>query len=35
MLVSLFKKSLDGPTRQGFVAMNEALKLEAEKKKKK
>lgn len=32
MLVSLFKKSLDGATRQGFVAMNEAVKLEAEKK---
>jgi hypothetical protein len=32
ILVRLFKKSLDGATRQGFVSMNEALKLEAEKK---
>jgi hypothetical protein len=31
ILVPLFKKSLDGATRQGFVSMNEALKLEAEK----
>jgi len=30
VLVSLFKRSLDGPTREGFVAMNEALKREAE-----
>jgi hypothetical protein len=29
-LVSLFKRSLEGPTKQGFVAMNEALKREAE-----
>jgi hypothetical protein len=30
ILVPLFKRSLDGATRQGFVAMNEALKREAE-----
>jgi hypothetical protein len=30
LLVPLFKKSLDGATRQGFVAMNEAIKQEAE-----
>jgi hypothetical protein len=30
-LVPLFRKSLDGATRQGFIAMNEALKREAEK----
>jgi len=30
LLVPLFRKSLDGATRQGFVAMNEALKREAE-----
>jgi len=30
ILVPLFKGSLDGPTRQGFIAMNEALKREAE-----
>jgi hypothetical protein len=29
-LVPLFRRSLDGATRQGFVAMNEALKREAE-----
>ena len=31
VLVPLFRRSLDGPTKQGFVAMNEALKREAEK----
>jgi hypothetical protein len=31
MLVPLFRRSLDGATKQGFVAMNEALKREAEK----
>lgn len=31
ILVPLFRPCLDGPTRQGFVAMNEALKREAEK----
>lgn len=31
ILVPLFKRSLDDATRQGFVAMNEALKREAEK----
>jgi len=31
LLVPLFRGSLDGATRQGFVAMNEALKREAEK----
>ena len=30
LLVPLFRKSLDGATKQGFVAMNEALKREAE-----
>ena len=30
LLVPLFRRSLDGATRQGFVAMNEALKREAE-----
>ena len=30
ILVPLFKRSLDGATRQGFIAMNEALKREAE-----
>jgi hypothetical protein len=25
-----FKRSLDGPRKQGFVAMNEAIKREAE-----
>jgi hypothetical protein len=29
ILVTLFKKSLSGATKQGFVAMNEALKREA------
>ena len=29
-LVPLFRKSLDGKTKQGFIAMNEALKREAE-----
>jgi hypothetical protein len=32
LLVPLFRRSLDGATRQGFVAMNEALKREAERK---
>jgi hypothetical protein len=32
LLVPLFRKSLDGATRAGFLAMNEALKREAEKK---
>ena len=31
LLVPLFRRSLDGPTKQGFIAMNEALKREAEK----
>lgn len=31
ILVPLFSRSLDGATRQGFVAMNEAIKREAEK----
>jgi hypothetical protein len=31
ILVPLFRHSLDGPTKQGFIAMNEALKREAEK----
>jgi hypothetical protein len=30
LLVPLFRKSLNGATRQGFIAMNEALKREAE-----
>jgi|ERR1022692_47987 hypothetical protein len=30
LLVPMFKRSLDGATKQGFVAMNEALKREAE-----
>jgi len=30
LLVPLFRKSLDGATKQGFIAMNEALKREAE-----
>jgi len=30
LLVPLMRRSLDGATRQGFVAMNEALKREAE-----
>jgi len=30
LLVALFRRSLDGPTKQGLVAMNEALKREAE-----
>jgi hypothetical protein len=30
VLVPLLKRSLDGATRQGFIAMNEALKREAE-----
>lgn len=30
LLVPLFRKALDGATRDGFVAMNEALKREAE-----
>ena len=30
ILVPLFRRSLDGATRQGFIAMNEALKREAE-----
>ena len=30
ILVPLFRRSLDGATTQGFVAMNEALKREAE-----
>lgn len=30
VLVPLARKSLDGATRQGFIAMNEALKREAE-----
>ncbi|BBI99881.1 hypothetical protein FGKAn22_15740 [Ferrigenium kumadai] len=31
ILVPLFARALDGATRQGFIAMNEALKREAEK----
>jgi hypothetical protein len=31
ILVPLFRRSLDGATKQGFIAMNEALKHEAEK----
>jgi hypothetical protein len=31
LLVPLFRRSLDGATKQGFVAMNEAIKREAEK----
>ena len=31
ILVPLFRRSLDGVTKQGFVAMNEALKRETEK----
>jgi hypothetical protein len=31
IFVPLFSRSLDGATKQGFVAMNEALKREAEK----
>jgi len=31
LLVPLFRRSLDGATRQGFVAMNKGLKREAEK----
>ena len=30
LLVPLLRKSLDGPTRQGFIAMNEAMKARAE-----
>ena|SRR3984893_18785510 len=30
LLVPIFKRSLDGATKQGFVAMNEVLKREAE-----
>ena len=30
LLVPFLKASLDGPTRNGFIAMNEALKREAE-----
>ena len=30
ILVPLFRRSLDGATKQGFVAMNDALKREAE-----
>ena len=32
LLVPLLKGTLDGATRQGFIAMNEALKREAERK---
>jgi hypothetical protein len=32
ILVPLFKSSLDGATKQGFIAMNEAIKDEAESK---
>jgi|SRR5215472_3731639 len=32
LLVPLFRRALDGATRQGFVLMNEALKWEAESK---
>ena len=31
ILVPLFRRSLDGATKQGFVAMNEAIKQEVEK----
>ncbi len=31
ILVPFFRRSLDGATKQGFVAMNEAIKREAEK----
>ena len=31
LLVPLFRRSLDGATKQGFIAMNEAIKHEAEK----
>jgi hypothetical protein len=31
ILVPLLRRSLDGATKQGFIAMNEALKREAEK----
>ncbi len=31
LLVALFKSSLDGGTKSGFIAMNQALKMEAEK----
>jgi hypothetical protein len=30
LLVPLLRKNLDGPTRAGFTAMNEALKQRAE-----
>ena len=30
LLVPMFRSSLDGATKQGFIAMNEALKREAE-----
>jgi hypothetical protein len=30
LLVPLLRRSLDGATKQGFIAMNEALELEAE-----
>jgi hypothetical protein len=30
VLVPLLRRSLDGPTRQGFIAMNEAMKRQAE-----
>jgi hypothetical protein len=30
LLVPFFRRALDGPTRQGFMAMNEALKRTAE-----
>ena len=30
LLVPFLKRSLDGPTKQGFIAMNEALKREVE-----
>jgi hypothetical protein len=30
ILVPRFRPGIDGPTRAGFVAMNEALKREAE-----
>jgi len=32
LLVPLLRRSLNGATRQGFIAMNEALKREAERK---
>ena len=31
LLVPLFSRALDGATKQGFIAMNQALKHEAEK----